>query len=249
MRNWLAEALMPTVVHGVMVAGLLSGFWDPGVCIVGILLDGLAAFALWFAVQAAGRGPWDRRALGMSFIGLSIGVWGFIAMFRAINLQDTAFLAMNFAVLKYLDPSMLEVASGLDGDAALVVLVILAAALLLVSLYFLGEILFAMPIGDVASLAACVLVLRIVELLGNYGRIKSDEIEGRIAQQEMSALGLHLFVKGWVGALLIYLGSFTDLPVVWTYLGWSFAHDLVIRPLLGRMLPGDPIQAPQQARA
>ncbi len=44
--RWYAAAFTATLVHGVMVAGLLAGFWDAGVCIVGIVLDSLAAYAL-----------------------------------------------------------------------------------------------------------------------------------------------------------------------------------------------------------
>ena len=111
---------MATGVHGLMVAGLVAGFWDAGVCIVGILLDSLAAYGLWLAVYLKRRpaGTGDLRMLAKSFIGISFGVWGFIAMFRAITLRDTAFFATSFALLKYIDLSdALNV--GLDEDGLL----------------------------------------------------------------------------------------------------------------------------------
>ena len=229
----IADPLMATAVHGLMVAGLLAGFWDAGACIVGILLDSLAAYGLWLAVYLKRRpaGSGDFRMLAKSFIGISFGVWGFIAMFRAITLRDTAFFATSFAVLKYLDlTDVLDV--GLDEDGLLLLLVLMAAWLLLVSLYFLAQIVLAMPGGQVASLVACVLAVRAFEMLDDGRKIGADADRASVAQRNLAELCLHIFVKGWVGALLMLVVTFSSLPMVWAYLAWSYAHDLLLRPWL-----------------
>ena len=224
---------MATAVHGLMVAGLVAGFWDAGVCIVGILLDSLAAYGLWLAVYLKRRpaGTGDLRMLAKSFIGISFGVWGFIAMFRAITLRDTAIFATSFAVLKFLDPTDL-VNVGMDEDGLLFLFVLMAAWLLLVSLYFLAQILLAMPGGQVASLVACVLAMRGFEMLNDGRKSGADADRGGVAQRNLAELCLHIFVKGWVGALLMLVISFSSLPMGWAYLAWSYAHDLLLRPWL-----------------
>src|SRR5262245_5329811 len=174
--SWLAGAVMATIIHGVMVAGLVSGFWDAGVCIVGIVLDSLAAYGLWLTLylKRRQRGTDDFRMLAKSFIGVSLGVWGFIAMFRSITLRDTAFIASSFSFLKYIDlGDVLEGLGGFDEDAMLVLLLIVAVILLLVALFFLAQILIAMPAGDVVSILAVVVGLRVVELF-NYRRSEGD---------------------------------------------------------------------------
>ena len=235
----IAETLMATAVHGVMVAGLLAGFWDAGACIVGILLDSLAAYGLWFALYLRRRpgGSDDFRMLAKSFIGLSFGVWGFIAMFRAITLRDTAFMATSFAVLKYLDVGdALDMLGGFDEDGLLLLLVLIAAALLLVSLYFLAQILLAMPGGELASIFLCVAALRIVEVL-NARRDAADAAQSvAIAERNLAELCLHVFVKGWVGAFVMLVVAGTAWPMAWAYLAWSYAHDLLLRPWLWRKL-------------
>lgn len=224
---------MATAVHGVMVAGLVSGFWDAGVCIVGIVLDSLAAYGLWLALylRRRPRGTEDLRMLAKSFIGVSLGVWGFVAMFRSVTLRDTAFIATSFSFLKYVDlGDVLDI--GFDEDTVLVLLVIVALILLLVSLYFLAQILLAMPAGDVTSIAAVVLALRIVEMF-NYRRAEAADAEKLAeAERNLRELCLHVFVKGWFGAFLMLLIAFTALPMGWSYLAWSYAHDLLLRPWL-----------------
>src|SRR5258706_7663434 len=130
--RWFAAAITASLVHGVMVAGLLAGFWDAGVCIVGILLDSLAAYGLWLTLYLRRRpvGSGDFRMLAKSFIGLSLGVWGFIAIFRSITLRDTSIIAASFAFLKYLDlGDVLQVVGQADSleDAALMLLLLVAA--------------------------------------------------------------------------------------------------------------------------
>jgi hypothetical protein len=220
------------------VAGLLAGIWDAGLCIVGILLDSLAAYALWLALYLKRRpgGAGDYRMLAKSFIGISFGVWGFIAMFRAITIRDTAFFAASFALLKYVDLSdLVDVAGGLDEDSVLFILVLLAAALLLTSLFFLAQILIAMPAGQVASIVACVAALRVVEIFNDRRSGDEEADKAAVAERNMAELCLHVFVKGWFGALLMYVIAFSTLPMGWAYLVWSYAHDLVLRPWLWRV--------------
>jgi hypothetical protein len=247
-RSWLGDAVSASLVHGTMVAGLLLGFWDASACVVGILLDNLFAYVVWLFVYLRLRPGYTRETLTKTFVGLSLGIWGYIAMFRAITLSDTAFLAMNFAVLKHVDVlgNLADVAGGLDGDAIAVVFVILAAILLLVSLYFLGEIMLAMPVADLSLIAASVALLRFVDVVYYQRRHSASIDDEKIddAEKQLSELCLHVFVKGWVGALMMYLFTGTGWSMVWIYLGWSYAYDLLLRPLLWRWLIFDKAPAP-----
>jgi hypothetical protein len=252
----LAAAFMATLVHGLMAAGLWSGFWDAGVCIVGILLDSLAAYGLWLAVylkrRPAGRG--DFRMLAKSFIGLSLGVWGFVAMFRAITIRDVGFLSTSFAFLKYLDlGDVLNLAGNVgDEDGLLLLLLLLAAWLLLVALFFLAQILFSMPGGQVASLLMCVVALRAAEMFNIRQGQGAEVDQAALAETNLAELCLHVFVKGWFGALLMYLIVFSELPMGWVYLGWSYLHDLVLRPWVwrgfgARVMGSPPVAEPEGA--
>ncbi len=172
-----------------------------------------------------------------SFVGLSLGVWGFIAMFRSITFRDTALVAASFGLLKYLDlGDVLDMAGGMDEDGLLLLLVVVAAALLLVALYFLAEILLSMPGGEVASIVACVVALRIVDVLNDRRSEAAGAERIEAVQRNLAELSLHVFVKGWVGAFLMLLFALSPLPMAWVYLAWSYAHDLLLREWLWRRL-------------
>jgi hypothetical protein len=107
-----------------------------------------------------------------------------------------------------------------------------AAVLLLISLYFFAQILWSMPGGEVASLAICVAVLRVVELLNDRRSGDVGAQRAATAERNLAELCLHVFVKGWVGALVILVVAQTAWPMAWAYLAWSYGHDLLLRPWL-----------------
>jgi len=225
---------MATVVHGVMVGGLVAGVWDAGACIVGILLDSLAAYCIWLTIYLRRRGldPRNSYNVARSFIGLSLGVWGFIAMFRSITLRDVSIIATSFAVLKYIDPEILfELVGGADSidEVVFILVLLLAVWLLLVSLYFLAQILWAMPFGQLAAVVASVAAIRATEVY-NWNRSGAEDDRIALAERNIAELALHVFVKGWLGALLIFLITFSEIHLGWAYLIWSYFHDLVLRP-------------------
>jgi hypothetical protein len=248
---WLAQAAIATLVHGVMAVGLYHGAWDAAVCIVGILLDILAVYALWLTMYL--RGPWecDGRFLAKSFIGLSLGVWGFVAMFRSIALHDVAIWGTSFGFLRYLERLDLApdlVVNDVPEEMLLVVLVIAAIALALVALYFLAGILWSMPGGEVLSMIAVVAALRAVEYLKHRNGSPADRLS--LAERNLSELCLHAFVKGWLGALLMLILIESTLPLAWVYLAWSYAHDVFLRQSLwSKVSPSIEGVAPVSARS
>jgi hypothetical protein len=236
LRDRIASVLTALLVHGTMAAGFAFGVWDAGASVVGVLLDSLVAYALWLAVYLRLRPPQDGRneVLIKTFIGLSFGVWGFIGMFRAITLKDTAFLAINAAVLEGLG------SIGDAGDGAVVILVIVAAVLLIASLFFLGKILIGMAVLDLVWIAAGVAVFRIGEIARYVKRHADSTKEEKVedAEDHLAELCLHVFVKGWAGAIIMFFLVGLSFELLWVYLAWSFLHDVVVRPLLWNKVGG-----------
>lgn len=234
--GWVTAAVTATLIHGATAGGLLLGRWDAGESLVGILLDSLVAYALWLIVYLRLRpsGAGVREVLAKTFVGLSLGVWGFIAMFRAITLRDTALLAINFGMLEVLG----NIGDALDNELGAVLIVIVAAVLLLASLYFLGKIVVLMSIADLAFLGGSIALLRVIELLRYLRRHASSSFTDKVsdAEDHLSELCLHVFVKGWAGALLMYALVDTNLSLVWVYLAWSYGYDLLLRRWLWHSL-------------
>jgi hypothetical protein len=235
-RDRLTAALTTTIMHVGMVVGVVLGRWDAGASVVGVLLDSLVAYVLWLGVYLylRPRGG-TKEVMAKTFVGLSLGVWGFIAMFKAVTVKDASILAVTWGIL--------EGASHLgdiDGDAAGILLVILAAVLLIASLFFLGQILVGMSPVDVAFLGVSVVVLRGIQVARYLARHRDSTVSDKItdAEDHLSELCLHVFAKGWTGALIMYFFVELEVPLIWVYLGWSWAYDVFLRDWLWGRLGG-----------
>ena len=221
------EGITAAAVHSLMLAGLLMGRWNAGATVVGVLLDSLVAYALWLYVYLRLR-PVEgvKEVLAKTFIGLSLGVWGFIGMFRAISLKDSALLAVTTAVLQGAGSL-----GDIDGDGAVIVLLIIAVLLFIASLYFLGKILITMAPADLCWLGLGVAVFRVIEVWRAVRRLRSATFSDKVtdAEERLSELCLHVFVKGWFGAIAMSLFVGVSFDLVWVYLAWSFVYDAVLR--------------------
>lgn len=234
-RDRIAALITAVVVHATMSAGVLLGRFDGGATVLGVLLDSLVAYVAWLYLYLRLRpdGKAARELVAKTFVGLSLGVWGFIAMFRAITARDTVLLLANAAALEGLGDL-----GGIDGEAAAIILVIIAIALMVASLYFLGKIIVGMSPVDVAWVGVGVVVIRVFELVRYVMRHRdtSRDAQREDAEDHLSELCLHVFVKGWFGALLMTL--FVDVPfaLVWIYLAWSCLYDVLLRAWLWRKI-------------
>ncbi len=247
LRAWASQALTAVIVHGVMVAGLAAGKFDAGASVVGILLDSLFAYALWLVVylrlRPSGKGV--NEVLAKTFVGLSLGVWGFIAMHRALTVKDFSILAVN--------ASILEVAGNLgnvDGDGAAIVIVVVAAILLIASLYFLGKVVVVMSLSQLSWLGGSILLFRAVEVGRYVARHRDTAFSDKVgdAEDHLAELCLHVFAKGWVGAIFLSFFAAVDVDLLAVYLGWSFVYDVVARRFLWAKLGGG-VKAKVLARA
>lgn len=235
-RDRVTAAIATTLVHVGMVAGVVFGRWDAGGSVVGVLLDSLVAYVLWLGVYLHLRPKGGtKEVMAKTFVGLSLGVWGFIAMFKAVTLKDASILAVTWGIL--------EGASNIgsiDGDGAAILLVILAVVLLVASLFFLGQILVGMSPVDVGFLGASVLVLRGIQVARYLARHTDSSVSEKIidAEDHLSELCLHVFAKGWTGALIMIVFVELEVPLIWVYLAWSWAYDVFLRDWLWRRLGG-----------
>jgi hypothetical protein len=232
-RDRIAAVITAVIVHAAMGAGVLLGRFDGGAAMLGVLLDSLVAYVAWLFLYLRLRpeGKGVRELVAKTFVGLSLGVWGFIAMFRAITLRDTVLLSANGAILEGLSGL-----SGVDGDGAAIILVILAIALMIASLYFLGKIMVAMSPVDVAWVGVGVVVIRVFELARYVMRHRDTAHTEKLedAEDHLSELCLHVFVKGWFGALLMTILVDVPFALVWIYLAWSCLYDVLLRAWLWR---------------
>lgn len=245
-RDRLTAAFTTTVMHVGMVVGVIVGRWDAGGSVVGVLLDSLVAYVLWLGVylHLRPRGG-TKEVMAKTFVGLSLGVWGFIAMFKAVTVKDASILAITWGIL--------EGAShigDIDGDAAGILLLILAVVLLVASLFFLGQILVGMSPVDVGFLGVSVLVLRGIQVARYLARHRNSTVSDKItdAEDHLSELCLHVFAKGWTGALIMYFFVELEVPLIWVYLGWSWAYDVFLRNWLWSRL-GARVKSKVLARA
>jgi len=235
-RDRITAAIATTLMHVGMVTGVIFGRWDAGGSVVGVLLDSLVAYVLWLGVYLHLRPKGGtKEVVAKTFVGLSLGVWGFIAMFKAVTVKDASILAVTWGIL--------EGASnigGIDGDAAGILLLILAVVLLIASLFFLGQILVGMSPVDVGFLGASVLVLRGIQVARYLARHKDSTTSEKIidAEDHLSELCLHVFAKGWTGALIMIVFVEFEVPLIGVYLGWSWAYDVFLRDWLWRRLGG-----------
>lgn len=235
-RDRLTAALTTTIMHVGMVVGVIWGRWDAGASVVGVLLDSLVAYVLWLGVYLHLRPMGGtREVMATTFVGLSLGVWGFIAMFKAVTIKDASILAVTWGIIE--GASNL---GGIDGEAGGILLLILAVVLLIASLFFLGKILVGMSPVDVGFLGVSVLVLRGIQVARYLARHKHSTVSDKItdAEDHLSELCLHVFAKGWTGALIMFFFVELDVPLIWVYLGWSWAYDVVLRDWLWRRLGG-----------
>lgn len=232
-RDRFAAVITAVVVHAAMAAGLALGRFDGGATVLGVLLDSLVAFIAWLFLYLRLRpeGKASRELVAKTFVGLSLGVWGFIAMFRAITMRDTALLLANVSVLEGLGGI-----GNVDGEGAAILLVLLAIALMIASLYFLGKIMVEMSPVDLAWLGVGVVVIRVFELVRYVMRHRATTHAEKMADAEdhLSELCLHVFVKGWVGALLMTFLVWVPFSLVWIYLAWSCLYDVLLRAWLWR---------------
>ncbi len=220
---------MSSFIHGSMAAGFVFGRWEGGQTLLGILLDSLIAYVLWLFIyvrlRPVGRGVLEVMA--KTFVGLSCGVWGFIGMFRAITAHDASLLAANVAIFEVIG----NLGDALDNDVGAVIVVIIAAALLVASLYFLAKMLVVTPWTNVAGLVGSIVVMRLVQVVRYWRRHRENSFTEKVndAEDHLSELCLDVFVKGWGGALIMYMLVDVDLSLTWIYLVWSYAHDLLLR--------------------
>jgi len=235
-RDRLTAAVTTTVMHVGMVLGVMFGRWDAGASVVGVLLDSLVAYVLWLGVYLRLRPQGGtREVVAKTFVGLSLGVWGFIAMFKAVTIKDASILAVTWGIIE--GASNL---GGIDGDAAGILLLILAVVLLVASLFFLGQILVGMSPVDVGILGASVVVLRGIQVVRYLARHRDSTVSEKIgdAEDHLSELCLHVFAKGWTGALIMYFFVGFEVPLIGVYLAWSWAYDVLLRDWLWRRLGG-----------
>ncbi len=231
--------MVTTLVHAAMVAGVLLGRWEAGGSVIGVLLDSLVAYTLWLAVYIRLRpsGGGVKEVVAKTFVGLSLGIWGVIAMFRAITLRDATLLAVNYGILEVLG----NMGGAFDNDLGGVLLVILAAVLLVASLFFLGQILVTMSAVDLGWLGASVLVMRLIEVGRYLARHRTSTFTEKVddAEDHLAELCLHVFAKGWTGAVIMFFFVDVQVQLIWVYLGWSWAYDVVLRRWLWRRLGTD----------
>ena len=235
-RDRLTAAMTTTVMHVGMVVGVVVGRWDAGASVVGVLLDSLVAYVLWLGVYLHLRPQGGtKEVMAKTFVGLSLGVWGFIAMFKAVTVKDASILAITWGILE----GASDIGS-IDGDAAGILLLILAVVLLIASLFFLGQILVGMSPIDVGVLGVSVLVLRGIQVARYVARHSNSSVSDKItdAEDHLSELCLHVFAKGWTGALIMYFFVELEVPLIWVYLGWSWAYDVFWRDWLWGKLGG-----------
>jgi hypothetical protein len=232
-RDRAAALITAVVVHAAMGAGFLLGRFDGGATVLGVLLDSLVAYVAWLIIYLRLRpdGKAARELVAKTFVGLSFGVWGFIAMFRAITLRDTVLLSANAAMLDGLSGL-----SGIDGDGAAIILVLIAIALLIASLYFLGKIMVEMSPVDLAWVGVGVVIIRVFELVRYVMRHRDTSRTEKLedAEDHLTELCLHVFVKGWFGALLMTLLVDVPFALAWVYLAWSCLYDVLLRAWLWR---------------
>ena len=154
------------------------------------------------------------------------------------------FLAGTFLVLLGMldDKFELDAITKLAGQAlaAGILLLILAVVLLIASLFFLGQILVGMSPVDVGVLGVSVVVVRGIQVARYLARHKNSSVSDKItdAEDHLSELCLHVFAKGWTGALIMYFFVELEVPLIWVYLGWSWAYDVVLRAWLWSRLSG-----------
>ncbi len=235
-RDRLTAAVTTTVMHVGMVVGVVFNRWDAGASVVGVLLDSLVAWVVWLGVYLHLRPTsGTKEVMAKTFVGLSLGVWGFIAMFKAVTVEDVSLLAVTWGILE--GASNL---GGIDGEAGGILLVILAVVLLIASLFFLGQILVDMSPVDVGFLSASVVVLRGIQVARYLARHKHGTVSEKIidAEDHLSELCLHVFTKGWTGALIMGLFVELEVPLIWVYLAWSWAYDVFLREWLWSRLGG-----------
>jgi hypothetical protein len=235
-RDRLTAAITTTVMHVGMVVGVVFGRWDAGASVVGVLLDSLVAYVLWLGVYLRLRPQGGTtEVVAKTFIGLSLGVWGFIAMFKAVTVKDASILAITWGILE----GASDIGS-IDGDAAGILLLILAVVLLIASLFFLGQILVGMSPVDVGFLGVSVVVLRGIQVARYVARHQNSSVSDKItdAEDHLSELCLHVFAKGWTGALIMYVFVELDVPLIWVYLAWSWTYDVFLRTWLWGQLGG-----------
>ena len=228
-RDRLTAAMTTTVMHVGMVVGVVVGRWDAGGSVVGVLLDSLVAYVLWLGVYLHLRPQGGtKEVMAKTFVGLSLGVWGFIAMFKAVTVKDASILAITWGILE----GASDIGS-IDGDAA-------GILLLIASLFFLGQILVGMSPIDVGVLGVSVLVLRGIQVARYVARHSNSSVSDKItdAEDHLSELCLHVFAKGWTGALIMYFFVELEVPLIWVYLGWSWAYDVFLRDWLWGKLGG-----------
>lgn len=232
-RDRVAAVVTALVIHGAMAAGLYAGRFGGGATVLGIALDSLVAYVAWLALYLRLRPDRKgvRELLVKTFVGLSLGVWGYIAMFRAISFKDTVLLSANAAVLEGLGS-----VGNIDGDGAAVIIVIVAIALMIASLYFLGKIMVELPPTEVGWVVAGVVVIRIYELARYVMRHRDTSKDEKLddAEDHLAELCLHVFVKGWFGALLMTFLVDAPFALAWFYLAWSCLYDVLLRAWLWR---------------
>lgn len=245
--SWLTDGVLAGIVHGLLLLGVLAGRFALPEVLGGIVLNNLLAFV--FGTALFWRfSRYDTKStlldLAAPFGFSSFGLWGFMGMLSAVNTGSLALLGTNTLLLEGLG-ELGDMGSD-DGEGFVIILLLVAVAMFIASLYFLAKFLLSLGAMAVMMLVAGTLTLQSVQFLRRQLQLrKSTEPHSdrhTHLHHDLKALGYNLFLKGWVGAMLFF--GFTVVmrsrveaahlasAQIYFYLGWSWFYDAVLQQIL-----------------
>ncbi len=245
LTHGMGAVLSAALLHGLLLAAVLSGHFALPEVLGGIVLSGVLGFSLG-AVQYYTYSTEPQRqklmAMAKSFGFMSIGVWGYMGMLMAIKSGDMALLGVNTLLLEGLgdmgDIGDLSGLGDIDDEGIVIVLVIIAAAFFIAAMYFLIKFLLTLGAANLMVLVASVVTLQSLQFLRRRMQLVAVPDPAFAAIQlrhDLRALGFHLFIKGWVGSffMTLFVMAFASHQLhVYYYIGWSFAYDALLQPLV-----------------
>jgi hypothetical protein len=245
----LTEGATTSAVHGLLLLGVLASRFALPDVLGGIVLNNMLAFAFsavlfWqFRYHDVKTSLWDLAApFGFS----SFGLWGFMGILMAMRTGDLTLLGTNTLLLEGLgDLGNLD---DIDGEAIVWLLIIVAIVMFAASIYFLVSFLLTLGAVQLMVLVAGTLSLQSVQFLRRRLDLQSRAKHGPRVEtynrvhHDLRALGYHLFIKGWVGAMLFYAftaimqprtdGASLATSQIYFYLAWSWLYDAVLQQIL-----------------
>lgn len=248
-----------TLFHLPLLFGFLLGYLDLEQVVLGTLLTNLVRISIWTpAALHRRRGSSVKVVLAeacLVIIGISLGVWGYVGVIKGAGAGDFSYLGLNYAGLELLGELDLSNLGELGddeggGEVFLVLLAIAALALFCYSMFLLYEVIGAGDPTIVGILLMTALVVESLAYLRHQQQAKTLPADATDQQEHhnLRLLARMMFVKGWVGALLIGLFQANHTLMVLGYIGWSWLYESFAEQLWKRWFPAPKIALHKPAK-